>query len=83
MYVTLLRSGYDPLNCYIEKLMSSSTTWTATRPYNQRPHVHRFMSVYAVLLQQIIQRLEKRQMQGDQKMFRVILRSTRKSTTNQ
>ena len=41
--------------------------------YNQRRHVHRIVSIYVVLPQQFIQKLEQISIQGDQKIFRIIL----------
>ena len=49
--------------------------------YNQRRYIHKLVSIYAVVPQQIIQQLEQRPMQEDQKIFRTILRSTTKLTT--
>ena len=37
--------------------------------YNQRRQVHRLVSIYDVLPWQIVQQLEQRSIQGDQKIF--------------
>ena len=59
------------------------TTWVLNILYYQRHQVHRLVSIYAVLPQQIIQQLKQRPIQGDQKIFRISLCSTTKSTKNQ
>ena len=40
--------------------------------YNQQRHVYRLVSIYAVFPGQIVQQIEQRLTQGDQKIFRVI-----------
>ena len=79
---TMLTLYCQLLNHVMEKLLSLQHGALPIL-YNQRRHVHRLMQIYAVPPWRIIQQLEQRPFQGDQKLFRIILRSTTKTTTNQ
>ena len=57
----------------MEKLQSSPATWSSIRPLQSTTSIHRPVSIYAVLLSENVQQLEQREIQGDQKLFKVVL----------
>ena len=81
----MLRSGYDAhLIVSAVKLRHGKINVIPLHVlYYQQRLVYRLASIYVVLPQQIIQQLEQSPIQGDQKIFRVILGSKTKSVTSQ